>query len=299
MTETLTYSNLNKMRSYSAVFSSTSFSKLLKDDDYSFLNSRLIEYDNSLLNGKLTTYSDYLKFIYKELRKNYRNEYIYKNTLINELLLKKYGVKDTIIINEFRVGNSIADTVMFNGTSKAFEIKTELDSEKRLPDQLEDYTKIFKECYVVTNEKLVEKYIKANKNIGIIALSKGKCSLKIEEVKLAKINENIDASTLMKTIRTSEYKYIVEKHYGQLPEMNDFNMFDICEKLIMKIPNNKLNELFLEVIRKRKTNTGKLRTFSNELRQLALAMNFNSDTYSLLLEKLNKPITLQLCIIHI
>lgn len=292
MTETLTYSNLNKMRSYSAVFSSTSFSKLLKDDDYSFLNSRLIEYDNSFLNGKLTTYSDYLKFIYKELRKNYRNEYIYKNTLINELLLKKYGVKDTIIINEFRVGNSIADTVMFNGASKAFEIKTELDSEKRLPDQLEDYTKIFKECYVVTNEKLVEKYIKANKNIGIIALSNGKRSLKIEEVKSAKINENIDASTLMKTIRTSEYKYIVEKHYGQLPEMNDFNMFDICEKLIMKIPNNKLNELFLEVIRKRKTNTGKLRTFSNELRQLALAMNFNSDTYSLLLEKLNKPITL-------
>lgn len=292
MTETLTYLNLNKMRSYSAVFSSTSFSKLLKDDDYSFLNSRLIEYDNSFLNGKLTTYSDYLKFIYKELRKNYRNEYIYKNTLINELLLKKYGVKDTIIINEFRVGNSIADTVMFNGASKAFEIKTELDSEKRLPDQLEDYTKIFKECYVVTNEKLVEKYIKANKNIGIIALSNGKRSLKIEEVKSAKINENIDASTLMKTIRTSEYKYIVEKHYGQLPEMNDFNMFDICEKLIMKIPNNKLNELFLEVIRKRKTNTGKLRTFSNELRQLALAMNFNSDTYSLLLEKLNKPITL-------
>ena len=292
MTETLTYSNLNKMRSYSAVFSSTSFSKLLKEDDYSFLNSRLKEYDNFLSNGKLTTYSDYLKFIYKELRKNYRNEYIYKNTLINELLLKRYGVKDTIVINEFRVGNSIADTVMFNGTSKAFEIKTELDSEKRLPDQLEDYIKIFKECYVVTHKKLVEKYTKANKNIGIIALSKGKCSLKIEEVKSAKINENIDASTLMKTIRTSEYKYIVEKHYGQLPEMNDFNMFDICEELIMKIPNNKLNELFLEVIRKRKSNTGKLRTFSNELRQLALAMNFNSDTYNLLLEKLNKPITL-------
>ncbi|MBT4709724.1 MAG: sce7726 family protein, partial [Flavobacteriaceae bacterium] len=266
--------------------------KLLKEDDYSFLNSRLIEYDNSLLSGKLTTYSDYLKFIYKELRKNYRNEYIYKNTLINELLLKKYGVKDTIVINEFRVGNSIADTVMFNGTSKAFEIKTELDSEKRLPDQLADYTKIFKECYVVTHEKLVGKYTKANKNIGIIALSNGKRSLKIEEVKSAKISDIIDVSILMKTVRTSEYKYIVEKHYGQLPEMNDFNMFDICEELIMKIPNNKLNELFLEVICKRKSNTGKLRTFSNELRQLALAMNFNSDTYNLLLEKLNKPITI-------
>ena len=111
-------------------------------------------------------------------------------------------------------------------------------------------------------------------------------------MKSAKINENIDASTLMKTIRTNEYKYIVENHYGQLPEMNDFNMFNICEELIMKIPNNELNELFLEVIRKRKSNTGKLRTFSHELRQLALAMNFNSDTYNLLLEKLNKPITL-------
>ncbi|RLA08164.1 MAG: hypothetical protein DRQ51_03270 [Gammaproteobacteria bacterium] len=256
------------------------------------MDSRLIEYDNSILSDKLTTYLDYLKFIYKELINNYRNEYIYKNTLINGLLLKKYSVKDTIIINEFRVGNSIADTVMFNGTSKAFEIKTELDSGKRLPNQLADYTKIFEKCYIVTHKKLIEKYKKVDKNIGIIVISNDKQSLNIEEIRSAQINGQIDVNFLMKTIRTSEYKYIVKKHYGILPKMNDFNMFNVCKELMMEIPYKKLNKLFLEVVRKRKSNTGKLRTFSNELRQLALAMNFNSNTYNLLLEKLNKPITL-------
>ena len=103
----------NKMRSYSSIFSSTFFNKLLKEDDFSFINSKILRYDNSKIGVKIHTYADYIKYTYNELRKQYRNEYIYKNTFINEMLIKDYGVKNTVIINEFRVGNSIADLVMF------------------------------------------------------------------------------------------------------------------------------------------------------------------------------------------
>src|SRR5690606_10538445 len=130
---------LDRMRSYSTVFSSTSFSKLLKNNDLSFIDAKIKRYDeNHIKSVKIETYIHYLQYIYSELSKFYRNEYLYKNSFINEILLNQYGLNDTIVLNEFRVGNSIADIVLFNGSSKAFEIKSELDSNRRLQGQIAD-----------------------------------------------------------------------------------------------------------------------------------------------------------------
>lgn len=47
------------MRSYSAVFSSTVFSRML-NDDYSFIDAKINRYDRSkIVSGKITTYLDY------------------------------------------------------------------------------------------------------------------------------------------------------------------------------------------------------------------------------------------------
>ncbi|MCX6309871.1 MAG: sce7726 family protein [Bacteroidia bacterium] len=283
---------MDKLRSYSSVFSSTSFQKLLQYDDYSFLNAKIDRFDKPRIGKDFSTYYDYIQLIYRALTKQYRNEYVYKNTFVNKLLLDQYGVKNTVAINEFRVGNSIADIVLFNGTSKAFEIKTELDSNKRLEGQLIDYRKIFKKCYVITHESLIEKYLQEDANIGVIELIERPKSLVMREVRAANENAHIDADTLIRSIRTPEYKSIVKHYYGELPEMTSFNMFDICRDLIKQIPNEQLNHLFIEELKKRKSNTEIISTFHNELRQLCLAMNINSNLYQELYFKLSKPINL-------
>lgn len=292
MTITSDKITLDKMRSYSSVFSSMSFHKLLQQDDYSFINSKIERYDLQKLGKNINTYYDYIKYIYREIRKQYKNEYVYKNTFINNLLLDKYGVKDTIAINEFRVGNSIADIVMFNGTSKAFEIKTELDSNKRLCSQLADYTKIFKECYIITHESLTEKYLQEGGHIGVIELIDQSKSVRMKEVRIAKKNECIDSNTLIRAIRTSEYISIVKQYYGELPKMNSFNMFDICSELIQQIPKEQLHILFIEELKKRKTNTGIISTFNSELRQVCFAMNIDANLYQKLDCKLQKLINI-------
>lgn len=281
---------LNRLRGYSSIFSSTYFLKLLQKDDYSFIDSKILQYDYHKIGNSIETYYDYIKYIYKELSKDYRNEYVYKNTFINELLIKSYGLKDTIAINEFRVGDSIADIVLFNGTSKAFEIKTELDSSKRLNGQLADYRKIFKESYIVTHEALIDKYLKEDDSVGIIALEEHSKSLKMIEIRPAKVNLEINPETVIRSIRTSEYKGIIKQYYGELPIMNSFNMFDICSNLLMQIPKEDLNKLFIEQLKKRKSNTIKIDSFFKELRQIGLAMNINDKMHQNLLVKLNKPI---------
>lgn len=284
--------DLERLRSYSSIFSSTSFMDLLLYDDYTFIDDKLQRYDSSLIGKNINTYLDYIKYIYREMRKQYRNEYLYKNTFSSDVIIKKYGLKNTLAINEFRVGNSIADIVLFNGSSKAYEIKTELDSNIRLKGQLDDYKKIFNECYVITHESLVEKYLKEDYNIGVIQLVQRPRSIALEEVRPAHINEDIDVTTLMKSLRTSEYKNIVQAHLGELPQMNSFNMYNLCLEIMHEIPNKELNSLFLNEIKKRKSNTSIINKFHMELRQLCLAININEKKYEILNEKLSRTIKL-------
>lgn len=284
--------SLNQLRSYSSIFSSKYFSNLLLHDDYTFIDSKVVLYDQCKVGESINTYYDYIQYVYKALSKQYRNEYVYKNTFINELLIKNYGVRDTIAINEFRVGDSIADMVLFNGTSKAFEIKTELDSKKRLSGQLADYRKIFKESYIITHEDLVDMYLKEDESTGVISLQTDSKGFKMIEIRHAAINPLINPETVIRSIRTDEYKCIVKDYYGSLPEMNSFNMFDICMDLIREIPNETLNTLFIQQLKKRKSNTLNIPSFFKELRQLGLAMNIDDKTHQTLLVKLNKPITI-------
>ena len=292
MKKQIANSQKEKLRSYASVFSSTSFLQLLKRDDFEFINKKIERYDGAKVGTSLFTYSDYIKYAYNSLKKDYRCEYVYKNELINELLLKKYGTKNTVVINEFKVGNSVADMVLFNGTSKAFEIKTKLDSEKRLNGQLNDYTRIFKECYVVTHESLIEKYLITDEKIGIIAITKKGHSQRMEEIRKAVVSDEIDVNVLMRSIRTQEYKNIIVNYFGQLPHVNGFRMFDECSLLMKQIPNNKLNDLFIAELKKRASNTQLLQSFYKELRQLCLSLKISQKDYQLLDLKLSQPIKL-------
>ncbi len=292
MKKQIANSQKEKLRSYASVFSSTSFLQLLKRDDFEFINKKIERYDGAKVGTSLFTYSDYIKYAYNSLKKDYRCEYVYKNELINELLLKKYGTKNTVVINEFKVGNSVADMVLFNGTSKAFEIKTKLDSEKRLNGQLNDYTRIFKECYVVTHESLIEKYLITDEKIGIIAITKKGHSHRMEEIRKAVVSDDIDVNVLMRSIRTQEYKNIIVDYFGQLPNVNGFRMFDECSLLMKQIPNNKLNDLFIAELKKRASNTQLLQSFYKELRQLCLSLKISQKDYQLLDLKLSQPIKL-------
>lgn len=121
------YTEMERLRSYSSIFSRSVFSDIIEYDDYTRLNILLERYNNS--QKHFQTYLDYIKYAYHTIARKYRCEYVYKNEIISKLLIRKYGTKNTIALNEFRVRNSIVDFALFNGESKAFEIKTEYDTQ--------------------------------------------------------------------------------------------------------------------------------------------------------------------------
>jgi hypothetical protein len=279
--------DIDRLRSYSYIFSRSVFSNIIDNNDCSRLNNIFNRYDSE--KNREWTYFDYVKYLYRTLSNNYRCEYVYKNTLVDSLI-KEFGTTDSLILNEFKVGNSVADIVFFNGTSKAFEIKTELDSNKRLSGQLSDYAKIFQESYIVTHESLFNKYEMVDETVGIIALIVKNGKLKIETIRPAIKNKEIDVSILMRSIRTNEYKNIVLAFYGLLPNVNSFDMFDTCKKMMYSIPPDTLQELFLSEIKKRKSNNALLDKCQKELKQFCLSININKAQYEIFSERLSKPI---------
>ena len=199
-------------------FSRSVFSNLLLYNDFSRLDAIIRMHDTP--NDRVVTYWDYIRYMYRAIKKNYRCEYVYKNEFLTRLLIKKYGTKHTIAINEFKVSRSIADIALFNGESKAFEIKTEYDTQKRLKSQIGNYEQLFDKCYVIIPENALSQYLKVvPNNIGIIILRPEKNSIILEEWREALYNDYINVDILMRSLRTQEYKNIVLNYYGKLPKV--------------------------------------------------------------------------------
>ena len=275
-----TYNIMDRMRSYSSAFSRALFTDIIKYGDCSRLDAIHDRYDGKRKKEK--TYFSYLKYLYRQISINYRCEYVYKNELI-ELLIKKYAHSNTVIFNEFRMQKSIVDLAMFNGNSRAFEIKTEYDTTRRLIGQLVDYTRVFQLCYVVIPANMLETYEKdIPPYIGIVLMRESGGVLELDEARPAVENKNIDAGMMMKCLRTKEYENMVIEEFGKLPDVPYYEMYEACEEKLYDMPPDKLHQYFLKEIEKRKNNMCLLKKAPRELRQMYLQLGLSKGQIDIL-----------------
>ena len=282
-----TYDKMARSRIYSSLFSRRVVAEVLNGQYTSIDNVCDFFKDDK----EQKTYFEYLSYLYHFMMRYYRCEYVFKNEVINKILLRHFTHPDTISFSEFRVDKSIADLVMFNGISRAYEIKTDYDSDKRLIHQLTDYNKLFDKCYLVTSNDGCKKYVKELPgNVGIITFEYKGNRLVHHIVREAEQNEVIDVPTLMRSVRAVEYKSIVKDLYGTLPVVSEFDMFEECEKLLTNADNKKVRTSFLRVIKQRKTNTQSLKQFDRCFRQLGVATNMTLNEYNSFVNNLSIPI---------
>ena len=276
------------IRGYSRAFSRRAFTDVLKYSDYSYLDSLLNERG---LNRRCSTYEDGLSVIYRKMRQSYRNEYVYKNELINKWLLKHYGTRNTVYFSEFRVGASIADLAMFNGESKAFEIKSDIDSPVRLEQQLKDYALFFDKVYIVVPYKKVGEYLACiDVHIGVLMIEDSGRTVEISEYRPAMQNDTLDVHYAMQVLRTNEYLNIVRRKIGCIPDVPAGHMYRVCEQLMKMISTDELRKEILKEIKQRRTKSFKLRDCPSMLRQMFLSLNLTQGQADELQEKIKRPI---------
>jgi hypothetical protein len=192
-----------------------------------------------------------LNVAYDYLKKNYRCEYVYKNEVANQILLKYHNDNSATLLKEVASDTSIADIVIINGKTVAYEIKTELDSFDRLEGQVESYKLLYDSVYIVTHPKAVEGLVTSvDQTVGIIVLQ--------QDGKLKTVREASDVSSEFhpvkagQTLRQSELVNAYEKYVGKLPKMGTALIHSFCYQWFIELELSDSHLIFAEALKSRK-----------------------------------------------
>jgi hypothetical protein len=281
--------DIESLRSLSQLFSPAVFKRIIRNDTKLF-EQRIRKHVS--LNESITT-AELIKSLYSSFELSYKNEYIYKNTLINDLLLKKYCLETTSVLNEFKIANSIADFTLLNGEVRIYEIKTEFDGLDKLKKQISDYLKFANKVYIVTDSKFTARILNEYEEsvVGVIELTS---SNELNEIKPA--TENLfflDHTTIFKTLRKNEYIEIINDFFGFIPEVPNTLIFRECLSLSSTIDISVFQKMAFKKLKERKLkcpNLLKSNETPYELKHICNSLNLNNKEYQSLFSFLNKTI---------
>lgn len=188
--------------------------------------------------------------MYVLLKRKYRNEYVYKNEIAKSIIRKSHKFNNVSYVNEFKVNGCIADVAIFNDTSTAYEIKTELDSFDRLNDQLREYKDVFEYVYVVVPQNKVNHAIKfAHDTTGIITLN-DKNILNYE--RMASSNkEFLSKDKMFNCLRPSEYTLFYEEIIGSKPFGKAADIKDTCRSAFVDLDVEIAQREMLKILKER------------------------------------------------
>ncbi|MCE3294301.1 MAG: hypothetical protein K0R65_15 [Crocinitomicaceae bacterium] len=239
-----------------------------------------------------STYSQAAEICYSYLKKNYKNEYLYRNTIFQELITQNHSLYECITIPEFRVGQSKADLAVFNGTSTVYEIKTELDTLNRLKSQLEDYYNFFDLIYVVTYSGFVDLVKQlTKKTVGIYVLDE-KDNLSLIR-KATSNKKNIDKRVLMASLRKKEYTEIILNEFGGIPNVPNTKIYKECESLFMSLSKEKAHNYMVRALFSRKLLASQIELIEMmpfSLKSLSLTKRYSTIQCNNILQFLSKPL---------
>ena len=285
-TENLQKHSLSLSRLASDIISNTTFKKVVKESDFDYFYSKAKRHKDFGLEITARKNSDFISAMYDILADNYRIEYLYKNVITEKLIGDDKYLKDTVaILNEFKIGKSIADLVFINGSNKVYEIKTELDSPDRLKGQINDYRKMFSEIYIVTHYTLEDKYLRIikNENVGLITLDS---NLKLNTIKESVLQTSyLNIETMFKSLRKDELSNIINSLTGYYPDVPNTLFLEKCVNATYSLEKEIVQKAILSEMKKRNPKQIRLLKHKKTIKQLkhiCLCLDFSGEEYATL-----------------
>jgi hypothetical protein len=232
-------------RDVAKIFSSREVNAVARGDFEFFLKVASGIYE---LLGDVFSVSDVFQECYKVLRSDYKFEYYIKNLIAEKIFIGRYSLNTATLLNEFRVGENKADSVILNGCSTCYEIKSEFDSLSRLSGQLDSYLRLFDKVNVVVGDghlASVEKIIP--ENVGILMLSKRNGFTEVRPA--IQTSVLVDVGVLMASLRRHEYLALVKELYGEVPTVPNTRIYDECLVALEGADSDRLRKAFCKVLK--------------------------------------------------
>ncbi|MEK4508829.1 sce7726 family protein [Paenibacillus sp. FSL K6-2524] len=187
---------------------------------------------------------------YRILLKHYRCEYIYKSELYGKIKKESRKKMKDGILTEVKSGNCVADLLWLNGTSIAYEIKTEIDTNRRLTNQINSYHQLFKQTVVVSYERNIDTILpELPEHVGVMFLNK-RGTLKVYR-EAEEFIEQLNPESMFLTLRRYEYEAAIREAYGFVPQVTDAYIFDECFKLFKSLNPLEAHDLMVKQLKLR------------------------------------------------
>lgn len=271
------------------LFTIATFKNLIEQtncDVYSTIIKRYI--DTSIEH----TNAEVISEVYDYLRKKYRNEYYYKNTILNKLLLGVHSTNTTTALTQISISAAKADFVLINGKAVVYEIKTELDNLERLDNQIKNYYKAFDRVCVLTCDEYAQTLISrfSNTNVGVYVLTKNETIKRIKEP--LEYNKLLNLDSMFRILNKPEYEELIYSYYGMLPTTSQVKYYGKCKEMFMNIPVQKAYQMFLKALKSRNivVNQELFNSVPYELKSLAYFSQYGLNDYKKLNDFLSTEI---------
>lgn len=224
-----------------------------------------------------------------ELAGGYRCEYVYKAAIASRIVFGKHSPRTASLAIELNVAGSIVDAAVFNGTSTAYEIKTEFDSPSRLTTQTPAYLRAFDQVNLVTHPDLVSKYIDlVDPRVGIYALTKDN-SLSLRRRAEPDIGR-VEPRVVFRMLRRAEYMAAVVEHFGPQPQLANGLVDAHHERLFACLSSEDAHRILVRTMRARTTDAESAKFFRalpSSLRALGYATPLSASQRGRLLSALS------------
>lgn len=245
----------NQQTAMARLFSSAVLKELAKNGR-SPLFSRLVLESGTLDSKNLdlpisSVFDSALAILKKE---NNRHEYAYKAAITKSLLLGRHSLKTASLVSEFRVDKCKADIAIFNGTSTAYEIKSERDSLNRLENQLNTYKKFFAKVYVVTGEKhLTEVLNSTPADVGVLQLNKRHRISLVREC--IENYSRLEPEVIFDSIQLKEALGILSALSIEPPALPNTQIRTAIKNIFSQLDPNKIHPALIKTLRSSRSST--------------------------------------------
>lgn len=240
----------SQLSAASRLFSSAVFKEMAQEGK-SPLFSRLIHLSKTYeLVDATSTVGDLFDRVFNLLKnKTYRHEYAYKAAITNKILLGTHSLKTASMLSEFRVGKSKADIVILNGTSSAYEIKSERDKLDRLESQINSYLKVFARVNIITGENHLEEIkSKTSDEVGVLLLND---RYQISTIrKSVERKDRIEPQTLFESLQRKEQIEILMQFGVALPDVPNTQLHEALKEKFSKLPSAQVHDVTINTLKK-------------------------------------------------
>lgn len=204
----------------------------------------------STLDKKNKTHGELFDFLHLNMIKSYRNEYVYKNAIANKIVLGRHKFKNISFFTELFVWGVIADVVVANGTTTAYEIKTAYDSFSRLSNQIGIYEQAFEHVNIVIPEEKLSSLLKvAPENSGILILSD---NFTFQEYRKPESNKELLSTEIMASLLHAEDKKdLLKKYFNKVLEYKTVDDFYNENKYLLELDKNTMHMELLNSMHRR------------------------------------------------